>query len=120
MASRAANKFGNTRLLPKLSIHSKWRSAAISNFKRCYYNCGFKGDQNPHKPNRLDPSDDAIAFDSNGLHWLRVKGLRDELAYPVCPLTFEQLGECYVRANLKYVAPINPDSIPKDAPFRVE
>ena len=80
----------------------------------------FKGDQNPHNPNRPDPSDDAIAFDSNGLPWLRVKGLRDELAYPVRPLTFEQLGECYVRANLKYVAPINPDSIPKDAPFRVE
>jgi hypothetical protein len=40
-----------------------------------------------------------------------VKGLRDELAYPVRPLTFDDLGECYVRANLKYIAPINPDAI---------
>ena len=71
----------------------------------------FKDDQNPRRPNRPDPSDDAIAFDSNGLAWLRVKGLRDELAYPVRPLTFDQLGECYVRANLKYIAPINPDSM---------
>lgn len=40
-----------------------------------------------------------------------MKGLRDELAYPVRPLTFDDLGECYVRANLKYIAPINPDAI---------
>ena len=71
----------------------------------------FKDDQNPRRPNRPDPSDDAIAFDSNGLAWLRVKGLRDELAYPVKSLDFDQLGECYVRANLKYIAPINPDSM---------
>ena len=71
----------------------------------------FKGDQNSRKPNRPDPADDAIAFDNDGLPWLRVKGLQDELAYPVRPLTFEQLGECYVRANLKYIAPINPDSM---------
>jgi hypothetical protein len=72
----------------------------------------FKGDQNPRKPNLPPPSDDAIAFDSDGLPWLRVKGLRDELTYPlpVRPL-INQLGECYVRANLKYIAPINPDSM---------
>ena len=52
----------------------------------------FKDDQNPRRPNLPDPSDDAIAFDSDGLPWLRVKGLRDELANPVRPVTFEQLG----------------------------
>ena len=66
---------------------------------------------NKRQPNLPNPADDAIAFDSDGLPWLRVKGLRDELAYPVRPLTFDELGECYVRANLKYIAPINPDAI---------
>jgi len=42
---------------------------------------------------------------------LRVKGSQNELAYPAKPASFEQLGECYVRANLKYIAPINPDSL---------
>lgn len=66
---------------------------------------------NKRQPNLPDPATDAIAFDSDGLPWLRVKGLRDELTYPVRPLTFDYLGECYVRANLKYIAPINPDAI---------
>jgi hypothetical protein len=81
----------------------------------------FKGNQNPRKPNRPDPDDDAIAFDSNGSPWLRVKGLRDELTspLPVRPLTNE-LGECYVRANLKYIAPINPDSINACTYYRPE
>lgn len=60
----------------------------------------------------LDPrttADDAIVLDSSGLPWLRVIGTREELAYPVRPLTFDDLGVCYVRANLKYIAPINPD-----------
>jgi hypothetical protein len=42
---------------------------------------------------------------------LRVIGIREELAYPVRPLISYDLGECYVRANLKYIAPINPDAI---------
>lgn len=62
-------------------------------------------------PNPHTAADDAIALDSNGSPWLRVIGTREELAYPVRPLTFNDLGECYVRANLKYIAPINPDAL---------
>lgn len=42
---------------------------------------------------------------------VRLIGTNAELAYPVRPLTFNDLGECYVRANLKYIAPINSDAI---------
>lgn len=94
----------NCRYTPNGEVRSRIERGAIMTTV-------FKGNQSPRKPNRPDPSDDAIAFDSDGLPWLRVKGLRDELAYPVRPLTFDQLGECYVRANLKCIAPINPDSI---------
>ncbi|PZO36156.1 MAG: hypothetical protein DCF19_22270 [Pseudanabaena frigida] len=62
-------------------------------------------------PNPHTSADDAISLDSRGFPWLRVIGTREELAYPVKPLTFYDLGECYVRANLKYIAPINPDAI---------
>jgi hypothetical protein len=62
-------------------------------------------------PNPHTSADDAIVLDSSGYPWLRVIGTREELAYPVRPLTFYDLGECYVRANLKYIAPINPDAI---------
>jgi len=62
-------------------------------------------------PSPHTAADDAIVLDSNGSPWLRVIGTREELAYPVRPLTFDDLGECYVRANLKYIAPINPDVI---------
>ena len=62
-------------------------------------------------PNPPTSADDAIVLDSSGSPWLRVIGTRKELAYPVRPLTFDDLGECYVRANLKYIAPINPDAI---------
>jgi hypothetical protein len=62
-------------------------------------------------PNPHTDADDAIILDSSGFPWLRVIGTREELAYPVKPLTFDDLGVCYVRANLKYIAPINPDAI---------
>jgi hypothetical protein len=71
----------------------------------------FHGTANKRSANLPDPATDAIAFDSDGSPWLRVKGSQNELAYPVRPLTFDDLGECYVRANLKYIAPINPDAI---------
>jgi hypothetical protein len=62
-------------------------------------------------PNPHTSADDAIVLDSSGSPWLRVIGTREELAYPVKPLIFYDLGECYVRANLEYIAPINPDAI---------
>ena len=67
-------------------------------------------------PSPFTAADDAIALDNNGLPWLRVIGTQEELAYPVPPLTFSDLGQCYVRANLKYIAPINPDAIGFDSP----
>ena len=94
----------NCRYTPNGKVRSQIARGAIMT-------AVFRDDQNPRRRNLPDPSDDAIAFDSDGLPWLRVKGLRDELAEPVRPITVEQLGECYVRANLKYIAPINPDSM---------
>jgi hypothetical protein len=94
----------NCRYTPNGQIRSRILRGAI-------LTAVFHGAANKRSPNLPDPATDAIAFDSDGLPWLRVKGLRDELAYPFRPLTFDDLGECYVRANLKYIAPINPDAI---------
>jgi hypothetical protein len=94
----------NCRYTPNGQIRSRILRGAI-------LTAVFQGTANKRSANLPDPATDAIAFDSNGLSWLRVKGSQDELAYPVRPLTFTDLGECYVRANLKYIAPINPDAI---------
>ncbi len=45
---------------------------------------------------------DAIVM-SNGVPWLRITGTD--------PLILGDRGECYVRANLRYVAPISEDAI---------
>jgi hypothetical protein len=71
----------------------------------------FTGNPNLRRVDPPDPSNDAIVLDSDGSPWLRVKGSLEELAYPAKPASFDQLGDCYVRANLKYIAPINPDSL---------
>ncbi len=94
----------NCRYSPNGEIRSRILRGAI-------LTAAFKGSGNRRTPNAPERADDAIVLDDNGSPWLRVKGLRDELAEPVKPTTWEQLGECYVRANLKYIAPINPDSI---------
>lgn len=49
---------------------------------------------------------DAIVL-QNGSPWLRVRGT-DALAFPV---RGQSLGTCFVRANVRYVAPINEDAI---------
>lgn len=94
----------NCRYTPNAQIRSRiFRGAIIT--------AVFIGNPNLRRVDPPDPSHDAIILDSEGSPWLRVKGLQNELAYPVKPTSFDQLGECYVRANLKYIAPINPDSL---------
>lgn len=94
----------NCRYTPNGEIRSRLQRGAI-------VTAVFKQTAKGRVPNPHTSADDAIALDSNGSPWLRVRGTREELAYPVRPLTFDDLGECYVRANLKYIAPINPDAI---------
>lgn len=94
----------NCRYEPNGQIRSQIQRGAV-------ITAVFKGTPNLRTVEPPDPANDAIVFDSNGSPWLRVKGVENELANPVQPVSFEQLGECYVRANLKYIAPINPDSL---------
>ena len=49
---------------------------------------------------------DAIVFDRD-VPWLRVSGTD--------PFTLGEPGVCYVRANIKYIAPINEDSRRREA-----
>jgi hypothetical protein len=94
----------NCRYTPNGEIRSRIQRGAILT---AVFNQTVKG----RVPNPHTADDDAIVLDNSDSPWLRVIGTREELAYPVRPLTFDDLGECYVRANLKYIAPINPDAI---------
>jgi len=94
----------NCRYTPNGQIRSRIIRGAI-------ITAVFIGNPNLRRVDPPDPSNDAIVLDSEGSPWLRVKGLQSELAYPVQPVSFDQLGECYVKANLKYIAPINPDAV---------
>ncbi len=94
----------NCRYTPNGEIRSRIRRGAIIT---AVFNQTAQG----RVPNPHTSADDAIVLDNSDSPWLRVIGTREELAYPVRPLTFDDLGECYVRANLKYIAPINPDAI---------
>lgn len=53
---------------------------------------------------------DAIVL-HRGLPWLRVRGSQEELAYPDAGRRWDELGECYVRAHVKQVAPITADAV---------
>jgi hypothetical protein len=46
-----------------------------------------------------------------GLSWLRVRGSQADLAYPDSGRRWDELGECYVRANVKQIAPITADAL---------
>ena len=94
----------NCRYKPNGQIRSRIQRGAI-------VTAVFNGTINLRRTDTPDSIYDAIVLGSDGSPWLRVKGLQDELAYPAKPASFEQLGQCYVRANLKYIAPINPDSL---------
>ena len=94
----------NCRYTPNGEIRSRIQRGAI-------LTAVFNQTANGRVPNPHTSADDAIVLDSSGSPWLRVIGTREELAYPVKPLIFYDLGECYVRANLEYIAPINPDAI---------
>jgi len=104
MGSGAENYDLNCRYTPNGQIRSRILRGAI-------VTAVFKGNPNLSRAEPPEPASDAIIIDSDGSPWLRVKGSQNELAYPAKPASFEQLGECYVRANLKYIAPINPDSL---------
>ena len=94
----------NCRYTPNGEIRSRIQRGAILT---TVFNQTAKG----RVPNPHTSADDAIVLDSSDSPWLRVMGTREELAYPVRPLTFDDSGECYVRASLKYITPINPDAI---------
>lgn len=104
MVSSAKDYALNCRYEPNGQIRSRIQRGAI-------ITAVFNGTVNLHRTDAPDPIYDAIVLDSNGSPWLRVKGSQNELAYPAESTSFEQLGQCYVRANLKYIAPINPDSL---------
>lgn len=102
--SEANGSTVNCRYTPNGEIRSRIQRGAI-------LTAVFNQTANGRVPNPHTSADDAIVLDSSGSPWLRVIGTREELAYPVKPLIFYDLGECYLRANLKYIAPINPDAI---------
>jgi hypothetical protein len=104
MGSGGEDNALNCRYTPNGQIRSRIQRGAI-------ITAVFKGNPNLRSAEPPDSSNDAIALDSDDSPWLRVKGLQNELAYPAKPASFDQLGECYVKANLKYIAPINPDSL---------
>jgi hypothetical protein len=54
------------------------------------------------------PKNDAVVM-SDGVPWLRISGTEKEVAFPERG-EFQNLGECYVRANSRYIAPVNPDA----------
>jgi len=67
----------------------------------------------PNSPGSMEPNwaNDAIVLE-DGMTWLRVRGTSG-LFYPARAGDWESLGECYVRANWHYGAPVNNDwSIP--------
>jgi hypothetical protein len=94
----------NCRATPNGKVRSQIEPGAI-------VTAVFKGPANERGRMTPNPANDAIVM-SDGSPWLRIRGTRDELAYPVPRTDFSALGECYVRANLKYIAPINNDSLP--------
>jgi hypothetical protein len=63
----------------------------------------------PNIPGTSEPNwaNDAIVLE-NGVPWLRVRGTSG-LFDPARAGDFESLGECYVRANQQYIAPVNND-----------
>ena len=104
LESKVNGDIVNCRYTPNGEIRSHIQRGAIVT---AVFNKTAKG----RVPNPHTSADDAIVLDSSGSPWLRVIGTRKELAYPIRSLTFDDLGQCYVRANLTYIAPINPDAI---------
>lgn len=93
----------NCRYAPNGEIRSRIVSGAI-------IEAVFLG--SPNTPGAIEPNlaNDAIVSES-GVPWLRVQGTSD-FFYPAQAGNWESLGECYVRANLQYIAPINNDGLP--------
>ena len=88
----------NCRYAPNGEIRSRIRPGAI-------VEAVFLG--SPNTPGSVEPNlaHDAIV-ESDGAPWLLVRGTSD-LFYPARAGDWESLGECYVRANWQYIAPVN-------------
>jgi hypothetical protein len=68
----------------------------------------FRGPANTAGRSSPLPQNDAVVI-SGGVPWLRISGTEKEVAFPQAG-RWENLGECYVRANSRYIAPVNPDA----------
>jgi hypothetical protein len=91
----------NCRNTPNGRIRSRIPRGAI-------LQSAFRGPANESGRTTPNPDNDAIVM-HQGLPWLRIRGTKDEMAFPE-NRDWKTLGECYVRANLQYIAPINPDA----------
>lgn len=61
------------------------------------------GGQSPNTEN------DAIEM-YQGSPWLKITGVADTLLYPADRTNVDSLGPCYVRANLRYITPLNNEA----------
>lgn len=95
--------FLNCRYAPNGEIRSRVPSGAI--VEAVFL--GEFGEPNPPRMLELNPANDAIILE-DGAPWLRVRGTSG-LFYPARAGDWESLGECYVRANWQYIAPVNND-----------
>lgn len=99
------NELLNCRVAPNGAVRSRILAGAI-------VTAAFRGPVNQQRLTEVTPEMDAIVFD-NGSPWLRIKGTAAGLAFPPEARSASQQfkpGECYVRANRRYVAPINVDA----------
>ncbi len=99
------NELLNCRVAPNGAVRSRILAGAI-------VTAAFRGPVNQQRLTEVTPEMDAIVFD-NGSPWLRIQGTAAGLAFPPEARSASQQfkpGECYIRANRRYVAPINIDA----------
>ena len=99
------NELLNCRTAPNGAVRSRILAGAI-------VTAAFRGPVNKQRLAEVTPDLDAIVFD-NGSPWLRIQGTAAGLAFPPEARSTSQPfkpGECYIRANRRYIAPINIDA----------
>ena len=99
------DEFLNCRVSPNGAVRSQILAGAI-------VTAVFGGSINQSRVTEVTPDMDAIVFE-NGSPWLRIQGTAAGLAFPPEARSTSQPfqpGECYVRANRRYIAPINVDA----------
>ena len=95
----------NCRVAPNGAVRSRILAGAI-------VTAAFRGPVNKQRLTEVTPEMDAIVFE-NGSPWLRIQGIAAGLAFPPEARSASQQfkpGECYIRANRRYIAPINIDA----------